>query len=154
MTSTRSPQESKLADTGYAVKSFLTSDTTLYVVKRVLQALLTLLLASAFSFFIIQLAPGDFLAAQRQNPQISAETIQQLETQFGLDKPIWQQYWRWLVQVVTQLNFGISFAYQRPVIDILWERIPNTLLLSIASIVVTWAIALPLAFSAPSGETS
>ncbi|MGP1371319.1 MAG: ABC transporter permease [Almyronema sp.] len=145
MTSTRSSQATaKLADIRFALKSFLTNDTTLYVIKRVLQALLTLLLASAFSFFIIQLAPGDFLAAQRQNPQISAETIQQLEAQFGLDKSIWEQYWRWLVQVVTQLNFGLSFAYQRPVIDILWERIPNTLLLSIASIVVTWAIALPL----------
>ena len=145
MTSTRSSQASnKLSDLNLAAKSFLTSDTTLYVVKRILQALLTLLLASALSFFVIQLAPGDFLAAQRQNPQISAETIQQLEAQFGLDKPIWQQYWRWLVQVVTQLNFGISFAYQRPVIEVLWERIPNTLLLSIASIIVTWAIALPL----------
>jgi len=121
-----------------------TSDTTLYVLKRVLQALLTLLLASAFSFFVIQLTPGNFLDQYRSDPQISAETIRQLETQFGLDKSIWEQYWRWLVQVVTQFNFGISFTYQRPVVDILWERIPNTLLLSFASIFVSWLIAIPL----------
>ncbi|MEM9979578.1 MAG: ABC transporter permease, partial [Cyanobacteria bacterium P01_D01_bin.2] len=132
----RSPQQT--------LQGFLTSETTLYVLKRVLQALLTLLLASAFSFFIIQLAPGDFLDAQRQNPQISPETIQQFETQFGLDKPIWQQYFLWLYQVVTKLNFGESFAYQRPAVEILAERIPNTLLLSISSILVTWAIAIPL----------
>lgn len=124
--------------------AFFTSDTNLYILKRILQALLTLLLASAFSFFVIQLSPGSFLDLYRQNPQISAETIQQLEQQFGLDRPVWEQYWRWLVQVVTQLNFGISFAYQRPVAEILWERIPNTLLLSFSSILVTWAIAIPL----------
>ncbi|MBX2863551.1 MAG: ABC transporter permease [Leptolyngbyaceae cyanobacterium MAG.088] len=120
------------------------SETTLYVFKRVLQAFLTLLLASVFSFFIIQLAPGDFLDAARQNPQISPETIQQFEEQFGLNKPIWQQYFQWLYQVVTKLNFGQSFAYQRPAVEVLAERIPNTLLLSIASIIMTWAIAIPL----------
>lgn len=122
----------------------LTGETSLYILKRTLQALLTLLLASAFSFFIIQLSPGNFLDLYRQNPQISAETIQQLEQQFGLDKSIWEQYARWLSQVVVHFNFGVSFAYQRPVSEILLERIPNTLLLSFASIVVTWAIAVPL----------
>jgi peptide/nickel transport system permease protein len=127
-----------------ALRDILTSETTLYILKRLLQALLTLLLASAFSFFIIQLAPGDFLSAQRQNPQVSPETIQQLEIQFGLDRPVWEQYFLWLYQVVRHFNFGLSFAYQRPAADILWERVPNTLLLSIASIILTWAIALPL----------
>lgn len=126
------------------LRNIVTSETTLYIVKRLLQALLTLFLASAFSFFVIQLAPGDFLAAQRQNPQISIETIQQLEAQFGLDQPVWQQYFKWLYQVVTKLNFGQSFTYQRPATEILLERIPNTLLLSISSIIVTWAIAIPL----------
>ena len=123
---------------------FFTSETVVYIIKRLLQALITLLLASALSFFVIQLAPGDFLAPLRQDPQTSAETIRQLEEQFGLNRPVWQQYWSWLTQVVTRLNFGLSFAYQRPVFDILWERIPNTLLLSLSSIVVTWAIAIPL----------
>ncbi len=126
------------------VAAFLTSETMLYIVKRLLQALLTLLLASVLCFFVIQLAPGDFLSQYRQNPQISADTLKQLEIQFGLDKPAWQQYWKWLVQVVTQFNFGVSFTYQRPVVELLWERIPNTLLLSIASIIVTWTIAIPL----------
>ncbi|NJN20149.1 MAG: ABC transporter permease [Leptolyngbya sp. RL_3_1] len=122
----------------------LTSETSLYILKRVLQALLTLWLASAFSFFIIQLSPGDFLDLYRQNPQISPETIEQLEKQFGLDRPLIQQYFLWLGQVVVHFNFGESFAYQRPVAEILAERIPNTLLLSFASILLTWAIAIPL----------
>ncbi|MEB3251681.1 MAG: ABC transporter permease [Cyanobacteriota bacterium] len=122
----------------------LTSETTLYVVKRVLQALLTLLLASALSFFIIQLAPGNFLDQYRQSPQFSPETLQQLEAQFGLDQPAWRQYLNWLYQVIFHGNFGLSFSYQRPVVDILWERVPNTLLLALASVLVTWLIAIPM----------
>ncbi len=121
-----------------------TSETFGYVIKRLLQALLTLLLASALSFFIIQLAPGNFLDTLRQNPAIAPETIQDYEQRFGLDKPAIEQYFLWLKQIVTRGDFGISFAYQRSVTSILWERIPATLLLSISSIIVTWAIAIPL----------
>ncbi|WP_369408165.1 ABC transporter permease [Leptolyngbya ohadii] len=108
-------------------------------------ALLTLLLASALSFFVIQLSPGNFLDNLRQNPQISEETLKQFQQQFGLDKPVVQQYFLWLRQVVTRLDFGVSFAYaQRPVTEILWERIPATLLLSLASLFITWTIAIPM----------
>lgn len=122
----------------------LTSETLLYVVKRVLQALLTLLLASLLSFYIIQLAPGDYLSTLKSNPKISPERIEELRVQFGLGLPWIEQYKRWLWQVVTQGNFGQSFVYQRSVASLLWERIPATLLLAIASLVVTWAIAIPL----------
>jgi peptide/nickel transport system permease protein len=145
MTSTRVPplrqRFQSIANRTYGV---LMSETTGYVVKRVLQGLLTLLLASALSFFIIQLAPGNFLDTMRQNPQISEETVRQLERQFGLDRPAIEQYFLWLKQIVTEGDFGISFAYQRPVASLLWERIPATLLLSIASLLATWAIAIPL----------
>ena len=145
MTSTQNPSRSiRAISLGHGLAALITSETTLYIIKRLLQALLTLLLASALSFFVIQLAPGDFLSQLRQNPQISTETLQQFEAQFGLDKPIWEQYWQWLGEVIIRLNFGIRFTYQRPVVELLWERIPNTLLLSIASIILTWAIAIPL----------
>ena len=137
-------QFSWLSRTGLLVRDLATGETTLYIVKRLIQAVITLLLASAFSFLVVQLAPGDFLTPFRQNPDISPETLALLEQQFGLDRPVWFQYWSWLKQVVTQFNFGISFAYQRPALEILWERVPNTLLISAASIVVTWAIAIPL----------
>lgn len=123
---------------------FIASDTFIYIVKRLLQALLTLLLASALSFFIIQLAPGDYLDSLRQNPKISPERIEELRQQFGLDKSWWEQYARWLWQIVTRGDFGTSFVYQRSVASLLWERIPATLLLAIASLIVTWAIAIPL----------
>ncbi|GAC1460275.1 MAG: ABC transporter permease subunit [Chamaesiphon sp.] len=126
------------------LQTLMTSETFLYVVKRLLQAILTLLLASALSFAIIKLAPGDYLDTIKQNPKISPERIEELRKQFGLDRPPIEQYWRWLVRVITKGDFGTSFVYFRPVASLLRERIPATLLLAIASIVVTWAIAIPL----------
>ncbi|MBW4493701.1 MAG: ABC transporter permease [Oscillatoria princeps RMCB-10] len=122
----------------------LTGETFLYVVKRLLQALVTLLLASALSFAIIQLAPGDYLDTIKQNPKFSEDTIKQLTVNFGLDKHPVEQYLRWLWRIVTRLDFGISFATQRPVAELLSQRIPATLLLAISSLIVTWAIAIPL----------
>ena len=131
-------------DNSISLLSILTSETTLYIVKRLLQSLLTLLLASALSFAIIQLAPGDYLDTLRNNPQISPERLEELQRQFGLDKSPVRQYWSWLVRVVTRFDFGESFVYFRPVTSLLQERILNTLLLAISSIIITWAIALPL----------
>lgn len=126
------------------LKMVVTSETFLYVMKRLLQGLLTLLLASALSFLIIQFAPGDYLDTLRQNPKISPERIEELKQQFGLDQPGYIQYWRWLGRVVTQFDFGTSFVYFRPVSELLVERMVATLLLAISSIIVTWAIAIPL----------
>ncbi len=122
----------------------VTNETVFYVVKRLLQALLTLLLASALSFFIIQLAPGNFLDTLRQNPKISPETIEAYKRQFGLDRSWPEQYVLWLWQIFTQGDFGRSFVYQRSVSSLLWERMGATLLLAIASLIITWAIAIPL----------
>jgi peptide/nickel transport system permease protein len=146
MTSTRpSSTQQRLQTALHGFTAFVTSETFAYVTKRLLQALVTLLLASALSFFIMQLAPGNYLDTLKQNPQISEETIKALEQEFGLNRPPIEQYLLWLKQIVTRGDFGVSFAYsQRPVTSLLWERIPATLLLSIASLIVTWAIAIPL----------
>jgi len=134
----------KLNRNSRRLSSIFGSETFTYVVKRLLQALLTLFLASALCFAIIELAPGNYLDTLSQNPKISPETLKQLEQQFGLDKPAIVQYGLWLQQIVTRGNFGTSFVYQRSVASLLWERVPATLLMAIASLIVTWAIALPL----------
>lgn len=122
----------------------LTSETSQFIIKRLLQAILTLFLASALGFAIIQLAPGNYLDTLKANPQISPERIAELEAQFGLNKSPIQQYFNWLWQIIRYGNFGTSFVYQRSVASLLWERVPATLLLSFASIVVTWGLAIPL----------
>jgi len=145
MTSTRiSPFQQRLRSFGDRLAGLFTSDMFVYTLKRLLQAIPTLLLASILCFSIIQLAPGDYLDTYLENPQISRETIEQFRQQFGLDQSPIVQYWLWLKRVVTQGDFGISFAYQRPVSSLLWERVGATVLLSIASLILTWAIAIPL----------
>ncbi|WP_413174569.1 ABC transporter permease [Anabaena azotica] len=122
----------------------VTDETFIYVIKRLLQALLTIFLASALSFFIMKLSPGDYVDTLRQNPKISPERIEEIRRQFGLDKSWPEQFWLWLRQIITRGDFGTSFVYQRSVSSLLWERVPATLLLAIASLITTWAIAIPL----------
>ncbi|ERN40047.1 ABC-type dipeptide/oligopeptide/nickel transport system, permease component [Rubidibacter lacunae KORDI 51-2] len=126
------------------VDAIASNDTALYALKRVGQALLTLLLASLLSFAIIQLAPGNYLDTLRQNPQISPETIADLTARFGLDKPAIVQYGLWLRNVILRGDFGESFIYNRSVTALIAERVPATLLLAVTSTIATWAIAIPL----------
>lgn len=123
----------------------VTGETFSYVVKRLLQALPTLLLTSALSFFLAQLMPGDFLDQMRQNPQVSQETIENYRRLYGLDRPVIVQYFYWLQQILTRGDFGPSSSYaMRSTTSLIWERVPATLLLSISSLVITWLIAIPL----------
>ncbi|WP_035493004.1 ABC transporter permease [Baaleninema simplex] len=122
----------------------MANETLMYTVKRLGQAAFTLVLASALCFAVVQLAPGDYLDVLSRDPTISPELLAQLKEQFGLDEPAIVQYWNWLTQIVTQGNFGRSFMYQKDVATLIGERVANTLLLSIASLLLTWAIAIPL----------
>lgn len=127
-----------------SIQNILTNETSLYVFKRLSQGALTLLLASALCFFIVELAPGNYLDTLKENPQITPERIAELTKQFGLDQPPIIQYFRWLWRVITRFDFGESFVYFRSVSSLLVERIPATLLLALSSIIITWAIAIPL----------
>lgn len=137
-------QKISLAKTRGEIIRFITSDTFIYVVKRLLQALLTIFLASALSFFVMKFSPGDYIDTLRQNPKISPARVEEIRIQFGLDKSWPEQFGFWLKQILTKGDFGTSFVYQRSVSSLLWERIPATLLLAIASLIITWAIAIPL----------
>ena len=98
------------------------------------------------SWAAIQLAPGSgdyFQSLVLQYPQISPQTIAALRARFGMDQPPWIQYLRWLWNIV-HLDFGLSFSYQVPVTWLIGTRALNTLLLSVSSLVVAWAIAIPL----------
>jgi peptide/nickel transport system permease protein len=133
---------------GSQLQAIVTSETTLYILKRTLQAILTLLLASVLCFAIIQLSPGNFLDTLKQNPKITPQRIQELKEQFGLtdDKTFFGlcgQYFKWLRQAIVG-NLGLSMLYFQPVNLLIGQRIRATLELALASIVVTWAIAIPL----------
>ncbi len=95
------------------------------------------------TFFLIQISPGNYLDVMRMDPQYSKETIAQLEEQFQLNKPMIVQYFAWIKNIL-QLNFGHSFHFHIPVIKIIGSRLFNTFILSLASFLFTWAVAIPL----------
>jgi peptide/nickel transport system permease protein len=114
-----------------------------FFLSRLVHGLLLLFGASVLSFLFLELAPGDFLDEIRLNPQISSETMSGLRRQYGLDRPIHERYFRWL-NSVRKGDLGFSFAYNSPVIPLLWPRARNTLLLTGIATFVSWLIAVPL----------
>ena len=120
-----------------------------FIVRRVLMLIPFLFLVSALSFVVIQLPPGSFVDTYKRNLEAQGGTVnegqlQALEVRYGLDKPLVVQYGIWISNMLFRGDFGNSFTYQRPVIDILKERLPRTVIISLVSIVFTWIIAIPL----------
>jgi len=95
------------------------------------------------TFVVMQLAPGDFLSEMRMNPVVSPERIEQMRHNFGLDQPKPVQYLRWLGGLLRG-DFGYSFAFQIPVLDLIGTRVGNTLLLNVSAFLFAWVIAVPL----------
>ena len=118
-----------------------------YIIRRLLQSIPLLIGISLISFLIMQLAPGDYLNTIRMNPDISAEMIDQLEKEFGLDKSAPEQYLHWLWRAL-QLDFGRSFSYRVPVSFLVKTRMLNTLYLSLAAMFLAWLVAIPIGIHA------
>jgi peptide/nickel transport system permease protein len=114
-----------------------------YLGRRLLHALFLLLGVSLLSFLFTELAPGDYLAEMRLNPQISPETLAGLRSQYGLDRPLPSRYVYW-AKSVFKGEFGFSFAYNTPVAPLLWARARNTLLLTALATLLAWMLAVPL----------
>ncbi|WP_297452894.1 ABC transporter permease [Persephonella sp.] len=115
----------------------------LYIVKRLIQMIPLVIGITFISFIIIQMAPGDYLDQLRMNPQISKETLRELERAYGLDQPILVQYFKWLINAL-KFDLGYSFSYHLPVIELIKERVGNTLFLSITSALMAWLLAVPM----------
>ena len=92
----------------------------------------------------MQLAPGDYVSSLEANPKISKERIDELRRQFGLDKSWLEQFGLWLWNILTRGDFGTSFSYNRSVASLLWERVPATLLMAIASLICNLGDRYPL----------
>jgi peptide/nickel transport system permease protein len=124
-----------------------------YILHRFLHLIPLLFGISLLTFIVIQLSPGDFLAEIRENPVISQQTVDEMRHNFGLDRPLYVQYGMWLWQAV-HLNFGYSFAFQVPVMWLIGSRLANTLILSLAALVVAWAVAIPIGIRAATRQYS
>lgn len=121
----------------------------IYIVRRLLMIIPLLIVLSVVSFIIIQLPPGDYLTVyieqlRRSGALVSEETIARLVREYGLDRPIYIQYFMWIKNIVTQGNFGRSFQWNKPINELIRERLVLSVVLSLLSMTLTWLIGIPI----------
>jgi peptide/nickel transport system permease protein len=119
-----------------------------FFLRRLLLIIPNLFLISLVTFVIIQLPPGDFLTSyaadlSSRGEQIDEQALTALKQQYGLDAPIHVQYLRWITNVMRG-DFGQSFQWREPVKNLIGERLLLTVVLSLATLVVTWIVAFPV----------
>ncbi|TAK21033.1 MAG: ABC transporter permease [Chloroflexota bacterium] len=119
-----------------------------YIARRLLLSLFTVWAISLLSFVIILLPPGDYVDAYiaqltASGSLVSQEEAQNLRAQYGLDQPVYVQYVRWAGLALTG-NFGMAMEYNRPVSEVIGDRLSLTMVVSIAALFVTWVVALPI----------
>ncbi len=119
-----------------------------YIVQRLLIMIPTLLAISIIVFVIIQLPPGDYLSSyvaelQSQGEAVDPQKIQFLREQYGLDKPLFEQYFVWLTGLL-QGDFGYSFEYNLPVAKVVGDRLVLSIVVSVATIVFIWVVSFPI----------
>jgi peptide/nickel transport system permease protein len=119
-----------------------------YIVRRLLLAVLTVWAISVLSFAIIHLPPGDYVTSYIASMSASGSAVSEGEAiamreQLGLDQPITIQYAKWM-GLMLQGNFGMAMEWGRPVSDVIGDRMSLTVVISVAAIIFTWAVALPI----------
>jgi len=114
-----------------------------YLVKRIIQMVLTIFLALTLSFVLIRALPGNPAERFYGDPRIPEEVKEQIKAAFGLDKPVWMQYLHFLKQFAKG-DLGVSYTYNRSVTSVVLERLPWTLFLTAVPTVVSMVAALKI----------
>jgi peptide/nickel transport system permease protein len=120
-----------------------------YIFRRILLMIPTLVVVSLISFLVIDLPEGDYIdsyvASLRQSgADVSEEAIETLRHRYGLDQPLFVRYYKWIGGIVLQGDWGHSFAYAKPVKELIGERMLLTLSLAMGSMLLTWIVGLPI----------
>ncbi len=120
-----------------------------YIIRRILRAFPQIILISILTFIIIQLPPGDLVTQQILNLQASGVEVSQqhaemLMRQYGLDRPMHERYLLWIGNIVTRFDFGYSYAWQKPVAEVIMDRMGYTFAIALLSAILTWVVAIPV----------
>jgi len=120
-----------------------------YIGRRVLLMVPVLLAISIVAFVIIQLPPGDYLTTlvsqlQAQGDQVDQAQLAALSARYGLKDPVMVQYLKWITNILFHNDFGMSFAWNKPVSELLSERLPLTIVLAVTTLLFTWVVAFPI----------
>ena len=114
-----------------------------FVIKRIFHLIPTIIGATFLAFVISQLVPGDFLDQLRLSPDVRPATLERLERTYGLNLPWYQQYFRWMGNLL-RFDLGVSFGSNQPVTEVITRPILNSLILVGLSTVLTYLLAIPL----------
>lgn len=120
-----------------------------YIARRVLLMIPTLVLVSIISFIAIQLPPGDYLTSyvatlRTQGDSIEQDAIDSMRERYGLGQPIYVQYTKWIGGIILRGDWGQSMEWNKPVKELIGERILLTVVLSLVSLIVSWFVAIPI----------
>ena len=121
-----------------------------FLIQRFLGMVVTMFVVSIMVFIIMELPPGDyadryaFRKFSGTGVTVTESDIQNLRIQFGLDKPAWQRYLNWIGGIVTRFDFGPAFAFETSVNRVIGQRLWLTLALLFATLLLTYAIAIPV----------
>ncbi len=121
-----------------------------YLLRRTFYMLFTIWVISVISFIVIQLPPGDYvttLASQMVSlggRELTPEFTEQLRDLYGLNEPMYVQYFKWISNIVFHGQFGYSFIYKRDAAELITERMPMTFAISFSSFILIWVVALPI----------
>ena len=119
-----------------------------YVIRRVIYAVVTLLVISVVAYVIIQLPPGDYLTSyimrlEMQGGEVTDAEVETLKREYGFDLPPHLRYFKWMANLLRG-DLGRSFFYNRPVLELLAERLPLSLLVSLLALLFTYLVSIPV----------
>lgn len=120
-----------------------------YLIRRLIYMIVLLILLSVTAFTVIQLPPGDLvdnIVSQMETmrgQRLTQEDIRQIRAAYGADRPMVVQYYHWVTKLLGG-DLGYSYAHQRRVSDLLAERLPLTIIISLSTMIFTWIIAVPI----------
>ena len=119
-----------------------------YLIKRFLYVIPSLLIISLISFLLIELPPGTFAdtvaAEMMESGSVNEGAIKAIEERYGLNKPILEQYWKWITGILLHGDFGESFIWSRSVSSVLWERLGYTLILTGSAFLFVCLVSIPI----------
>ncbi|MFN2201261.1 MAG: ABC transporter permease, partial [Caldilineaceae bacterium] len=120
-----------------------------FIARRILYMIPTFIAVSIIAFIIIQLPPGDYLTTLVASMASQGETLdpaamEALRARYGLGQPMWVQYLKWMSNIFLHGDFGQSFEWNQPVVDLIWKRLGLTFMLSLSTLLFVWAVALPV----------
>ena len=120
-----------------------------YLLRRFVFMVITVALVSVVAFVLIQLPPGDYLSTyiaqlEEANTEVTESELASMRQQYGLDQPLFVQYFKWITGIVTRGDFGQSFQWNKPVRDLIGERFALTAIVAISSLLFTFVVGVPI----------